>query len=666
MKLFKHLAFILTLLVGIVFSPGIFAQAIFADDFEVKLQELTVKREGLSIEVVEKGNLRGLKFEFPENELYLIDEFNPKTRSFESVKLEKVKIFRAPKNISPPIPDDIVPLTDIFYVSPIGIRESVPIRILMPINGFQKLPDTSHHSLVSLFWYSSTQWLSGMVNEEFHKNSISGELAGLSGFMFFGVDKFPTLPKNINHNTDFNNKEGKNFSNDVLDYTCLPISETLIFGIVTDVNCHKSGINIKMRNLALAAGSFLIGLESFSYEKMLGWVDSSIKLAKSFGLYTGIQNINITVLCRKDLEEGVGFTNDQVLYSTLFIDCWLPERNPNGEIVLGNTNQIRFTVVHELFHNAQYLSSATSSPYFYSRVLRSDLLRWIIEGSAVWFENRLYPDEKPYLVRPPLSEGGKVPNFFDLGIPAHFKDNPKGPDTYLTFNIFNSYFRAWGSAEVMAKTFTFSTVGVFGLPHFTKLLCEIESSTLSGIDCIFRLPTSLLITWRHLANYYRTTYPDPPDNVVTQLFGYDLTDFEDPLSNGPSISIFMEVEAANMPREPDEFTTFDFSIPPYGIVSFEEHVHISNPTPNGEFCIRREMTTDQPILFAHGGSVYENGIFHPGSYYQDRIDRFDVVQNFTGIFNASFTATAKVSVKYHRIPANTCSSNKNTTTTVMR
>ena len=300
-----------------------------------------------------------------------------------------------------PIPENVLRVSDAFLIKQ-PYRTSVVIEF--PLEG---LPAGSTVTDVDIYALSGAEdvqgvfWFPVFVDFEYGGSAdapiIKVWLEGLQGTFFFGVRQGernttessarPTEPPRIY-------RPSASTSDALNDVICTPstlrdlapwLQEGEEYRLQTCTHAQIDGLKVRVKNFGRSANATQWG--GAKIEDLIGWLVEAQRHFDQLGLtYSNVFNVQIFDEPRDPSDNSLiyGFVRGGVFenWNTLHL-------NANAAI---SVKDAKATTAHEYVHHAQ----AKSTIEGLSPLLGTRDGKWITEGSAAWFEDRLYDHEDPH------------------------------------------------------------------------------------------------------------------------------------------------------------------------------------------------------------------------------------------------------------------------------
>ncbi|PTN35132.1 DUF1566 domain-containing protein [Desulfonatronum sp. SC1] len=429
----------------------------------------------------DKGNLQGLEVLLPQQIT------GPEGRSMSTSSLQTrtggaaVSIIDPSEVDTESIPDDVIRLTNFFRIEPVAAEGEDWIEIVFPE---LELPEGRYAHELILFVYGNTTgkldsiWIP-VVHDikriDYQRTSILVERIGSE--CFIGLYDMDSYLYDVDTFDNFPDSSIINKSNELLQITAgMKCEKDTSWGqkieyidICSGKIDHNDGSSdnyiFKIINLYTYDGYFFPKWVNITPQEISNIMIDAIKKFKIFGLeYDKKMDIYIhTMDCNTS---GYLNTDDsKTIHLNHYKFC---DNEPKREL-----KNIKSTIVHEYFHNAQY---KTGSIINYS--VNSDKIMWASEGTAVWFEDEVYDTDNDYLNRKIFQSNGQfsAPRILDAyktnGLPSiHNNDNlSRGHNAYFRFPFFKLLHKADGENYgcTFGKTF---------LPQFFKWYTPLSDGT---------------------------------------------------------------------------------------------------------------------------------------------------------------------------------------------
>ncbi|AUC89682.1 hypothetical protein CW735_17095 [Alteromonas sp. MB-3u-76] len=313
------------------------------------------------------------------------------TADLSQVNIEKLNLADAPS-----IPASIAPASDAFVIKTLFTEKAI---LEFPIS---EIPAGYSIRDINLYRLSTSEDIEGQFwSPVFLKFSFGGtqsdrtikiELDGLKGAYFFGFDNAVSVSQNQSNNvTVLNNApDSASFvSSNNASITCTP-DEVLPednpgdeYRLQTCVDSNTPGLAVTVKDFGTSANATKWG--GAAIEDLISWLVESQTQFDSLGL-------------SYDNEFNVAFFNTAPNSRGLITLGYVTSGDNRKTLFLNDYNGIRTasaqsTAAHEYFHHAQSRSSIEGSALL---IDQGTAKRWMIEGSARWFEDRVYDNLNTY------------------------------------------------------------------------------------------------------------------------------------------------------------------------------------------------------------------------------------------------------------------------------
>ncbi|MCO7227578.1 hypothetical protein [Pleionea sp. CnH1-48] len=285
------------------------------------------------------SNLNGLSFTFDQ---------------YQSLPVVQVK--KVPENTWPEISEDIVRLSDVFFINEPNaqnITASIPLNDVSEDDYYQ----VRLFSLAEGVYGERPFWISVVYDEKLNNlREIKYSVDRLKGIYFIGLKKVsPAGPALLTHAPIHSN------------VNCTPK-----YGKYTHMICTVGDSEIKVLDFSTSANQ--TRWQGTTVEELASWIHSAQTAMQSLGLS---YDKKVTVEIRKFRKPNV---------KGQFKRAWYNNKSKFYMTSSEETkNMMRGTAVHEYFHHAQYRSTQSGRDRL--QEASDDKGDWFIEGTARWFED---------------------------------------------------------------------------------------------------------------------------------------------------------------------------------------------------------------------------------------------------------------------------------------
>jgi len=429
--------------VSIEVSDGNKTKNLSFDIYVSQTRALQTEINNNLVSIVDQNTtLNGVKFRFLNN--------NPKIPTIRKVESQGLVA----------VQNGVQILSDYFYADE---NNTDDIEVLIPIS---LLPTKESIFDLTIYHYN-TQYGWSSAGENLRTKDIDNityavmSIGSLKGVMFIGLIPEPKGSVSAQKIQFYYQKQIANpLTISVSDINCTPQS---LLGI-TSYKLQKCTIS-NISDIAFMVKGFGTKLNklnmwnpSTSIEQMMVWVGESRSEFDNLGIATFDKNITITL---DGANGNLGYVSPNSIEKGKILH--LANKNESK-------NQMHATVAHEYFHHAQAKTTRIfpigSNIFDYYE----EEEQWIIEGSAMWFEDYLYDNLNQYTryLRQPLSK------ILEEGLTA---------STYAQQNYESSLF--WKLASEKCKNLELNFKDIFYADFDNNPSIDIVQSVFNNSTCNF-------------------------------------------------------------------------------------------------------------------------------------------------------------------------------------